>query len=70
MRYLNITADFMAQPHSLRHALARFTVFVLLAFVSIWIAHRVDQPVSVGWLFGYLWGGLTVYGSLRPFLKQ
>jgi hypothetical protein len=69
MHYLNIVADFMAQPNSLLHALARFALLVLLVFVSVWISHYVDTPVSVGWFFGYLWGTLTAYGSLRPHLK-
>jgi hypothetical protein len=69
MRYVNAVADFVAQPRSLRHAIARFSVFVLLAALSIWLSHHAGSPVSIGWMFGYLWGALTVYGSLRPHLR-
>jgi hypothetical protein len=70
MYYVNVVADFMVQPTLLSHALARFAAFVLMTIALIWISHHVGTPVSIGWMFGYLWGGLTVYGSLRPLLKQ
>lgn len=70
MHYINAAADFVAPPNSLKHALARLVVFLGLAAAVIWIGHHVDAPISVGWAFGYLWGALTVYGAVRPHLKQ
>lgn len=46
-------------------AIKRFLVFSLLCVVEIEVGKWLDVPSTAGWLFGYCWGALTVYGSIK-----
>lgn len=62
---IEVAADFIEPPQTLRHALLRVAVFLALAVVVIWLGNLTNLKVSFGWMFGYAWGGLTVYSAMR-----
>lgn len=74
MRTLNVVADFVAMPDPSRttwqRAVARGLVFMTIGAICILFGHWSGIPLSVGWMFGYIWGGLTVYGTMRPYLRS
>lgn len=58
-------ADFVAKPATWPAAMLRMLGFLALGLLAIEIGWWAGVPFSVGWTFGYAWGALTVYGSMR-----
>lgn len=64
MKYLDLAADFVAPSDTWRHEIIRFCVFGLLAIIVLEISYFTGSR-SVVFMFGYAWGGLSVYGMMR-----
>lgn len=69
---INIAADFVAMPPpaaTLLLVATRIAVFFACTFAAIGLGKLTGLPTSMGFLFGYLWGGLVVYGSVRQYIR-
>lgn len=64
MKYLDLAADFVAPSDTWRRGIARLLVFMLLIFLVLAISDFTGLK-SIVFMFGYAWGGLSVYGFMR-----
>lgn len=74
MNAINAVADFVAMPDPTRttwqRAVLRGLAFMMLAVLCLALGDWLRLPLSIGWMFGYAWGALTVYGTMRPHLRS
>ena len=69
MYYVNLIAEFCAIPEAFFAATLRLFALIPLVFVII-LLDRYFNTAAPAAAFGYLLGGLTVWGIVRKMLKQ
>ena len=69
MRYVNVVAEFCAMQDTIGAAALRWVVIVVLLFLVV-LADNCLHSSAPAAAFGYLLGGITIYGTIRKMLKQ